>query len=233
VAGGIFVAYIWTIFPYPISEHSELRKNLGATLYLLANFYSVVHETVKARIRGDEGDMDSKTSPGRRLQKARMEVFTKASQLITSLKMSSSFSRWQISMGGRFPKETYDKIIVLVENILNYSALLGYASTSFGNEQETGGSAWMNDFNKLVGQVSTTSHDITSILSLLSSSISSGQPLPPYLKVPNPFALTRKLEALDGDILSVRHIAEPGYAAFAVMEIASRSITADLHKLTE
>lgn len=91
----------------------------------------------------------------------------------------------------------------------------------------------MKDFHKLVGQVSTTSHDITSILSLLSSSISNGQPLPPYLKMPDPFVLTRKLEALDGDILSIRHIAEPGYAAFAVMEIASRSITADLHKLTE
>jgi hypothetical protein len=28
-------------FPYPISESSELRKEVGATLYLLSNFYSV------------------------------------------------------------------------------------------------------------------------------------------------------------------------------------------------
>jgi uncharacterized membrane protein YccC len=33
-AGGIFVAYIFTIFPFPISEGSELRKDLGVALYV-------------------------------------------------------------------------------------------------------------------------------------------------------------------------------------------------------
>ena len=41
VAGGLFLAWIWTIFPYPITEHSQLRQNLGSTLYLVANYYSV------------------------------------------------------------------------------------------------------------------------------------------------------------------------------------------------
>ena len=43
VAGGCFVAFIWTIFPYPLSDRSWLRKDLGSTLYLLANYYAVVH----------------------------------------------------------------------------------------------------------------------------------------------------------------------------------------------
>ena len=29
---GIFVAYIFTIFPYPISEGSEVRKDLGVAM---------------------------------------------------------------------------------------------------------------------------------------------------------------------------------------------------------
>ena len=41
VLGGLFVAWVWTIIPYPITEHSQLRKNLGSSLYLLANYYSV------------------------------------------------------------------------------------------------------------------------------------------------------------------------------------------------
>lgn len=41
VVGGLFVAWIFTILPYPITEHSQLRKNLGSSLYLLANYYSV------------------------------------------------------------------------------------------------------------------------------------------------------------------------------------------------
>jgi hypothetical protein len=76
-----------------------------------------------------------------------------------------------------------------------------------------------------------TTHQVTSLLSLLSASIRNGQSLPPYLRPPRPYGLSSKLEEMDADILSVRHIAEPGYAAFAVIQIASRCIIADLEKL--
>ena len=38
---------------------------------------------------------------------------------------------------------------------------------------------------------------------------------------------------MDHDILSLRHIAEPGYAAFAVMAISTRCINMDLQRLLE
>ncbi|EME87691.1 uncharacterized protein MYCFIDRAFT_169467 [Pseudocercospora fijiensis CIRAD86] len=41
VCGGLAVAYIWTIFPCPVSESTELRKDIGASLYLLANLTSI------------------------------------------------------------------------------------------------------------------------------------------------------------------------------------------------
>ena len=37
VVGGCFVGFIWLYFPYPINARSELRKDLGASLYLLAS----------------------------------------------------------------------------------------------------------------------------------------------------------------------------------------------------
>jgi hypothetical protein len=76
-----------------------------------------------------------------------------------------------------------------------------------------------------------TSHEITSILALLSSSITSGQPLPPYLIAPQSYRLSLKMEAVDRNILSIRHIAEPGYAAFAVMQISTKCIHMDIQKL--
>lgn len=111
VAGGLAVAYFWTVFPYPVSEQSELRKEVGRSLYLLANFYSVVHETMRARIRGDEGSPDDKSSPGRRLEKARHEVFSKQVLMLANLRTYSSFTKWQASIGGKFPKAQYDSII--------------------------------------------------------------------------------------------------------------------------
>jgi hypothetical protein len=115
VAGGLLLAYIWTIFPYPITEHSALRQDLGRAIYLLANFYSIVHETVHSRIRRDEGDLEDEQSPGYKLQKARMKVFSKMSLVITSLKQHLQFLKWEIPVGGKFPKKQYALIVENVE----------------------------------------------------------------------------------------------------------------------
>lgn len=93
VAGGSFVAFIWTIFPYPISDRSWLRRDLGSTLYLLANYHAIVHSTVGARMHGTEGDMDLKSSPGRRLEKVRHKVFGKLLMLLPSLERKKYFPR--------------------------------------------------------------------------------------------------------------------------------------------
>lgn len=111
VVCGLAMAFIWTIFPYPISEHSVLRQQLGASLYLLANFYSIAHETVQGRIRGDEGDSNDKNSPARKIEKARNKVYSKQTLLISSLRANSRFQKFEIPFGGRFPKEKYDTII--------------------------------------------------------------------------------------------------------------------------
>ncbi|KAJ9660707.1 hypothetical protein H2201_006786 [Coniosporium apollinis] len=219
VAGGLAVAFFWTIFPYPVSENSELRRNLGASLYLLANYYSIVHETVHGRIRGDEGNMLLKTSPGRRLEKARIKVFTKQTMLLNGLRQASAMSRWQVQIGGRFPKETYDALIQCIQNVHNYMSLIAFASATFANPKDESESAWLSNFRRLISSANFTSHEITSLLSLLSHSIGSGQPLPPYLKAPQPFQLSARLEAMDKDILSVRHYAEPGHVKSLVGEL--------------
>lgn len=250
VAGGIGVSFIWTFFPYPMSEHSVLRQSLGASLYLLANYYSLNHETVSARIRGDEGDMTLKTSSGRRLEKARNQVFSKQMLMLNGLRTYSGFLRWEVPVGGKFPKRRYDSIINCIEkyalspfsthsvqfanssSIVNYLSLLGYASEALSklgtNESE---SAWIHDFKALITQARITTHEITSVLCLLSASITNRQPLPPYLKTPRPYSFSKRLEALDKDILSIRHMAEPGYAAFSVLQISTRCIVGDVDRL--
>ena len=89
----------------------------------------------------------------------------------------------------------------------------------------------MKDFSKLLASLELTSHEVTSMISLLAAAISNGNPLPPFLKPPQPYRLSERLEALDADILSINHIAEPGYAAFAVTQIASSLVSDELGKL--
>lgn len=135
---------------------------------------------------------------------------------------------------------------------MNYTALIGYASQSFTHQAinpisadptspispserkaQQSSAQWFQDFRRVIASARVTSHEITSLLSLLSSSISNGQPLPPYLHAPPGYQLNRTLEDVDPEILSLRHIAEPGYAAFAVMTICTRCIHMDIERLLE
>ncbi|KAF1989874.1 hypothetical protein K402DRAFT_325398 [Aulographum hederae CBS 113979] len=230
---GITVAFIFTLIPFPITEHSRLRQNLGASLYLLANYYSVVHEQTKSRIRGQETKDEAKGSPASIMEKTRQKVFTKEVLMLNGLRSDSAFTKWELPMGGKFPKEHYDAIIESSAHIVNYMSLIGYASTAYqlSSDPSSPETDWSTDFRKVLTSINLTSHEITSLLSLLSSSISHGHPVPPYLTTPQPYALAARMEAIDKDILSIRHIGEKGFSAFAVMQVATRCIFADLEKL--
>jgi hypothetical protein len=228
VAGGLFVAFIWTYFPFPVTTHSTLRKDLGGTLYLLANFYSCVHSTVDMRLRtGIKGDPTKKKSPTYKLDKARHKVFSKVVIMLNKLREHSEFTKFEPTFGGKFPKKTYDELIQAMQNLFNYMALCSYSSSSF-TEDSADESDWLRDFRRFAGDMNITSHDITSCLCLVSASISNSQPLPPYLKLPRPHDLDSRMEAVDPEILSVSHIAQPCYAAFAVLEIASTLIAEEM-----
>ena len=235
VAGGIAVAFIWTFFPYPMSEHSALRQTLGSSLYLLANYYSIVHETVFARMSGQEGDALNKSSAGRRLEKARHTVFSKQMLMIDGMRTYAGFLKWEVPIGGRFPKERYNAILPCVQNISNYLSVMSYASDMLLSHLKDGISdsnlLWVEDFKKLVYTARRMTHDVTSLLCLLSASIAGRQPLPPYLKAPRPYSFDRQLEEIDKNILSIRHMYEPGFAAFSVLQISGRCIVGDVNRL--
>ncbi|KAK9358397.1 hypothetical protein V1504DRAFT_435832 [Lipomyces starkeyi] len=232
VAGGCLVAWIWSYIPYPITAKSVLRRQLGESIYLLANFYSVVHVTIKSRLEGTGGDPEDKNSPDKRLEKARTKILAKQMGILAQLRQHSAFTKFEPTLGGKFPKAIYDSIIQEVQNIMSYMSLMSYATTTFSTNQRTEEEhEWMQDFARVMNSVNITSNQITSLLTLISSSVISGTPLPPYLQAPPPLELNDKLRALDPDILSVKHIIEPGYAAFAVSQVASKLIRDDLERL--
>lgn len=144
-------------------------------------------------------------------------------------------TQYDVPIGGRFPRKNYDRIINRIQDILNFASLLSYASQTFTemrqNQSDGSESQWLNDFRRLVKEADVSSRESTTLLSLLSASVAAGQPLPPYLLPPEPYRLSAKLESLDASILSVRHMAEPGFAAFAVMQISTKCIGDDLKAL--
>ena len=146
-------------------------------------------------------------------------------------------------MGGNFPRATYEAIILHSQNIMRYLALISFATnnlehtnTALNNphpESLNLRTKWVQDFTQLTDKITPTSHRYTSTLALLSASVRAGTALPPYIELPDPYNLTKRLEELDSDILSVKHVEEPWYSAYAVMQVASNLILDDLKKLVE
>ena len=116
--------------------------------------------------------------------------------------------------------------------------MISYVTETFGDfpthdRRQVTSDSWMKNFKQLIVSLQLTSQNVTSLLSIVAAAISTGKPLPPYLKAPQPIRLSQLLESMDADILSPRHVLEPGYAAFGVMQVATTMLADDLEGLLE
>ena len=201
VAGGSLVAFIWTIFPRPTTDRAWLRRDLSATLYLLANYFSVINETLKTTLHSTGGNPDVPGTPAHKLLKMRQKLFAKLMLLLPSLQMHSAWQRWEPTIGGAFPRAAYDDIIMRSGRILNYLTLISYTVTwRPRHAPEKVDADWIEALSELVRSIGPTHYTILSTLTLLSNSLLSGQSLPPYIPLPRPYELTRQLLALKKDM---------------------------------
>ena len=106
-----------------------------------------------------------------------------------------------------------------------------FSALSMPGRDSVSPSPWLTDFRQLLASLQLTSESATSLLTIISSAISTGKPLPPYLQVPGAVQLNQRLEGLDKNILNTRHVCEPGYAVFAVMQLAAATLAEDLGEL--
>ena len=111
VVAGCTVAFIWTYFPYPLTAGNTLRRQLGETLYLLGNYYSVVHYTIRTRLDSSGGDPNDKNSPHALLERARTRLLGKLLALNTELQGHLSFVPLEFTFGGKFPLDEYKGLV--------------------------------------------------------------------------------------------------------------------------
>lgn len=58
-------------------------------------------------------------------------------------------------------------------------------------------SLWLKDLRRLLEEISPTSHEISSILVLLSSAVTAGTALPPHLLAPKFYNISQRLDAIN------------------------------------
>ncbi|KAK0704607.1 hypothetical protein B0H67DRAFT_603686 [Lasiosphaeris hirsuta] len=230
VAGGSFVAFIWTIFPTPLTDRTWLRRDMSATLYLVANYFGVINSTLQATLSGVGGDVNTPHTPANQLYHIGRKIFGKVMMLIPSMAQHAEWQRWEPTIGGKFPREAYDDIFVRSTRIMGYLTLISYtlmhptrvptedttedekrpqaddddneqaASTTPGTPNisvETSSRQWISALAEVIATLKPTNHTILSTLTLLSNALLSGQSLPPFMPLPRPYEMTRRLIALD------------------------------------
>ncbi|KAK8017241.1 hypothetical protein PG991_008317 [Apiospora marii] len=194
VAAGCAVAFFWT--------RTWIRRDLSATLYLLANYFSVIDESLKSKLHGTGGDPRHKRSPTNRLKKHRQLLLGKLLLLLPSLKLHADWQRWEPTLGGAFPRAVYEDIIKRATRITSYLTLMahtvGYSPPGKEGPAETErpDRAWIDALAELMADVVPTKRGIVCTLTLLSHSLQTGHSLPPNMPLPRPFALTRRLGIL-------------------------------------
>lgn len=246
VAGGCLVAFIWTIFPNPLTDRTWLRRDLSAGLYLLANFFSVVNQSLIAKLHcADAADEErSLDSPAHKLLLLRQKLFGKLTLLLPSLQAHAHFQRWEPNLGGRFPRETYEEIIVRCARISRYLALAGHTlswppsdedPTAAPTADAAADALWLSTLGRVLRGLEPMQHRVISTLTLLSNSLLSGQSLPPFMRLPEPYELSRRLESLaaegGGRLLDARNVEQRGFAEFAVLQVCATLIFDDLEGL--
>lgn len=223
VIAGCTIAFIWTVFPYPVTSRSRVRKMLGRSLFVLANFYSSMHTTIEVWIA-------SVQSPPS-LAKTRQKLFSEEMTLITAMRMFCQFTIYEPPVGGKFPKSTYDSIISEIQSIVISMALMakipeGVKEMSGQQEQK-----WLRQLGSDIKSTDFNSHKITALLCHLSAAISTGTALPPYLSPPEPFPLATKLRKLNADLMDRKNVQDPAFSAFASLEVLSSSVNKNLANL--
>ncbi|OBT43669.1 hypothetical protein VE00_05184 [Pseudogymnoascus sp. WSF 3629] len=236
VLWGTCASIFFTYLPYPITARGLLRKDMAIIMQLLANYHAVVHATIKARLRGNEGDMDDKHSRGRVLSQTRNAMFNKMMLLSSSMKHNVYLQKYEPTLGGRFPVAIFEDILSQLTVLLDYISLLSYATQVWAVDGPTKdyfhhssrSRQWLTDLSKLIGPINPTEEKITSILSQLSAAVSTGRALPAKIEPTKPYQLSQKLRELDPEVLHIKHIQELGYSAYSVMEIISSMIIYNL-----
>jgi hypothetical protein len=111
VLAGLFVAFIFTIFPSQISEHKILRQKVEKSLRLLASYSNYVSATLNHRLRSPDENHTETMSRDSILKARRNSILFQELGLLSEMRQISVMVPWEVSVGGKFPKSSYDRLV--------------------------------------------------------------------------------------------------------------------------
>lgn len=231
----LYLGYI----PIPNNRQISATQMLGSGLFTLAQFYSCMHTTVELWLNGELGTVQDVKESSNRLASRRRKLFRQEMTLLNALRMHSHFSTFEPAIGGRFPKSIYDAIISETQRIVTSMALMAQTTQNMNSvsgvlsvESENSHKKWASRLAGIaLDSEDFKSHSTTSLLCHLASSLTNAQPLPPLLSAGHPFPLARRMQWIDNELLSIRHIEDPAFSTFVSLEVLRTVVNFSLENL--
>lgn len=238
-----------------MTDRTWLRRDLAATLFLLAKYFGVLQQKLRVTLdpdvadTGAAGSLTKRGSLAHTLSRHQRRLSAKLMLLLPSLSQHAEFQKWEPSIGGEFPRDVYEDIITRSMRISSYITLVehtidnpSYTTSSSGEDGKASrglSTTWMRALRGVLAGTDRSQDNIVCTLVLLSNALDSGHALPPHLPLPKPYALTRMLEQMRDaqgnrkglELLDAKHMADSGYAEFAVLQVCASMICDDLEGL--
>lgn len=102
---GVFLAFIFTIFPFPVTSKDILRQDVARQFHLLSNMYSLTKARSSVIVLSD-GANESQL-----LRKFMGKVAFQCIAVQVRCMENLSYSSWEPNLSYRFPKETYSELL--------------------------------------------------------------------------------------------------------------------------
>ncbi|KAH8893538.1 hypothetical protein GQ53DRAFT_805683 [Thozetella sp. PMI_491] len=236
VVVGCLVGFIWTVFPYPVTERRIIRIEMARVLYLLAETSGVTHSSIEWHVNEKFGLQSAEDKEAlEKLAQIREKLFRKLFVALPDLRQHVDLQKWEPVLGGPWPADVYKSMIVKASRITNCLSLASYISFHAPDLSEEEMARWKGTSEHLLAQMKTAMHSVTSVLALASSSLHSGRSLPPFIPLPKANEMEPIFRALPNmSTLADEDDAQlPNYAAFAVREVCLYFVGRDLKGLVD
>lgn len=228
ILAGVGIAFFWTLFPYPSLESRELPIQIGDAMFSLAEFHLRTHMAIYISLSGSATEVD----PGLTGRSGQILVETETIRHLTKTKALLNQSKYEIRLCGKFPRVTYAALLAKLESLFRSIALVSYSTRLFAaaKEQEAA-SAWMRELRRCATPQEDIELQVVSVLAACGTAIAHGQPLPPFLHVPETSSLLDAIKASPMDLLDTKHVHEAGYSALAAIHASAMVAAEDIREL--
>jgi hypothetical protein len=214
---GVVLAFIFTIFPYPVTSKDILRQDIAKQFQLLSRITNLTDERMREIVNSEE-------SQG--LKELMRKVGSKCIAVHTRCLENLRYSSWEPNLQHRFPKEVYSDLLSSMRRYslsfhVENSLFELYVAQNMAISQMT--ESLLNAMSDSQGTTRFQSHShlMLSLYHTLSGSLSLDIPLPPFLNTPQgpsfPILIRERLP----EKLELKHMGPNGYAVFAALEVTS------------